>query len=373
MVGKDNKGRIYFFVRYKDIKGNTKQKRGFNRNWKTLKEAKAAEDKFLKTIGELPDKSIKTYGDLYKIYINNRKQIDKLSTLKTAEYLHKEHILPTFEDVKIENITPSRIESWQDRLFKSEYKNSYLKQIQSHFKRVLEFGRVYDYIPQNPFYRPFVKRKENTVKLLNFYSLDEYNKFVSVIEDTGDLAIFETLYWCGLRKGEMMSIKVKDINFEKRLLHIYKTYDHRHKKETTPKNKNGFRDLVLTDRVYNALYNHIESLKQYVGFDSETYVFGFHTPISSSTLDRRNREYATKSKVKRIRIHDFRHSHASLLINMKFDLFEIAKRLGHTVQELTETYGHWFIESQHNMVEEINSIESIKSIVQVTKNNSFKS
>lgn len=357
MVGRDKDGRIFFYVRYKDIKGNTKQKRGFNRYWKTLKEAKAAEDKFLKTIGELPDKSVKTYGDLYKIYLDNRKKVDKLSTIKTAEYLHKEHILPTFENIRIENITPSRIESWQDRLYLTEYKNSYLKQIQSHFKRVLEFGRVYDYIPQNPFYRPFIKRKETTVKIMNFYTFDEYTKFLSVIEDIGDIAMFETLYWCGLRKGEMMALKVKDIDFDKKVIHIYKTYDQRHKKETTPKNKNGFRDIVLTERVYKALSNHIENLKQYLDFNQESYVFGFYTPISSSTLDRKNRVYAALSQSKRIRIHDFRHSHASYLINNKFELFEIAKRLGHSVQELTETYGHWFIKSQHEMVQVINKLD----------------
>lgn len=95
-------------------------------------------------------------------------------------------------------------------------------------------------------------------------------------------------------------------------------------------------------------------MKQYVDFNLDVYVFGFYEPITSSTLDRHNRKYADISKCKRIRIHDFRHSHASYLINLKFDLFEISKRMGHTVQELTETYGHWFIESQHNMVNEIN-------------------
>lgn len=362
MVGRNKEGKIYFYVRYKDIRGITKQKRVFDKNWKTLKDAKRSEEEFLNKIGEMPDSSIKTYGDLYKIYLDNRRKVDKLSTIKTAEYLHKEHILPTFEHMKIENITASRIESWQDRLYLADYKNSYLKQIQSHFKRVLQFGKVYDYIPQNPFYRPFVKKKENTVKLMNYYTFDEFNKFISVVDDSTDKAIFETLYWCGLRKGEMMCIKVKDIDFEKRILHVYKTYDHRHKKETTPKNKNGYRDIVLTDRVINALQSQIENLKQFVDFNQDVYVFGFYEPITSSTLDRHNRKYADLSKCKRIRIHDFRHSHASYLINLKFDLFEISKRMGHTVQELTETYGHWFIESQHNMIKEIDSIENIANL-----------
>lgn len=358
MVGKRKDGKYYFYVRYLDLKGNTKQKRGFNNKWKSLKEAKKAEDEFLRTIGFKPHNSIKNYGDLFKLYIEHRSKLDKQSTLLTADYLHKEHILPTFELVKIEDITPSRIESWQERLFKTEYKNSYLKQIQSHFKRVLQFGKVYDYIAENPFYRPFIKRKETTVKLLNFYTLDEYNQFISVIDDIQFKALFDTLYWCGLRKGEAMALKVKDIDFQKRLINVYKTYDQRHKKETTPKNKNGFRDIVLTDRVYNSLLELHEYNKQFIDYSDESYLFGIIAPITSSTLDRRNREYSDTAKMKRIRIHDFRHSHASFLINRKFSPFEIAKRLGHTVQELTETYSHWFIESQHDMVNEIDSNEN---------------
>ena len=357
MVARDKDGKIYFFVRYTDLKGNIKQKRTYNNNWKTLKEAKEAEQEFLRTIGEKPEKSIKNYGNLYKLYLKHRSTLDKLSTMESTQDLHRSHILPTFEQVKIEAITPAKIEAWQERLNKSGYKNSYLKQIQSHFKRVLQFGKVYDHIPQNPFYRPFVKRKETTVKIMNYYTLDEFNLFVSVIDDVLDKAIFETLYWSGLRKSELLALKVKDIDFEKKVIHVTKTYDQRHRKETTPKNRNGFRDIIMTDRVIIAIQVQLKEYEHIYGFDKETYVFGFHIPISYSTIDRRNREYAAKAKLKRIRIHDFRHSHASFLINQGFNQFEIAKRLGHTVQELTETYGHWFVESQHNMIDKINKFE----------------
>lgn len=353
-VKKNADGIYYFYIRYKDRNGEIKQKKVQSSCWKTRKEAKVAEAEFIKN--SLTNNITRNYGDLYSIYQETRKNIDKLSTITTANYIHKEHILPIFGNLTIQEITPQIIERWQNSLMDKKYSNAYLKQIQSHFKRVLSYCEVYDYIDKNPFYRPFVKRKETRVKAMSFYTQTEFETYVSYITEPLDLAIFETLYWCGLRKGELLALRIIDFDFEKDIIHIHQTYDQRSKLITTPKNKNGFRDVMFQDRVKKSVQTLIELKKQSPCYSEEMFVFGNDVPMTLSTLDRRNRYYSIISGVKRIKIHEFRHSHVSLLISLGYGYFDIAKRMGHTVNEVTETYGHWFVDSQKKMMDQLNKI-----------------
>jgi len=84
------------------------------------------------------------------------------------------------------------------------------------------------------------------------------------------------------------------------------------------------------------LYN-----SQIDGFKKDTFVFGADTPLADTTIERYKNQYCKLAKVKQIRIHDFRHSHASLLIYKKVDIMQVARRLGHSDIKMTwNTYSH---------------------------------
>ena len=100
-------------------------------------------------------------------------------------------------------------------------------------------------------------------------------------------------------------------------------------------------------------------------FTKDKFVFGYYKPISPQTVQRRFDDAYNKAKEKddglpKIRIHDFRHSHASFLINNMagagFSDFDIAKRLGDTVETLHNTYAHLFDTKDKCIVDMMNKL-----------------
>ena len=72
-------------------------------------------------------------------------------------------------------------------------------------------------------------------------------------------------------------------------------------------------------------------------------------PVSKSQLSRVMKRGSEKAGVKRIRIHDLRHSHVSLLIDMGFSAVAIADRMGHESSDITFRYAHLFPNIQNDM------------------------
>ena len=234
------------------------------------------------------------------------------------------------------------------------YKNKTLSKIQSILKAILYFGLKNGYTDKIiPF--KFVQNKSARNSEMDFYTPEEFNKFISFVDHTVYNAFFTILYFCGLRKGEALALLWGDVNFSKSEVTINKSYDTVNHIVTPPKTKNSYRTIVLPERAVNALI----SLKQYYSVrdsDKDKYVFGYFKPIAVNSIDLANRKYSELAGLKRIRIHDFRHSHVSALINQGFSPFDIAKRLGHTPEMVNNIYGHWFKETQSKMVDYLNTI-----------------
>ena len=140
---------------------------------------------------------------------------------------------------------------------------------------------------------------------------------------------FETLYWCGLRLGEMLALTPADFDFERKIIHITKSFQ-RIKGEdiiTPPKTEKGIRRVLMPDFYADKMWAYIKSLQ----FNENDRVF----PFTKSYLHHEMRRGCAASGVKRIRIHGIRHSHISLLIDMGFSAVAIADRVGHESIDIT--------------------------------------
>lgn len=84
--------------------------------------------------------------------------------------------------------------------------------------------------------------------------------------------------------------------------------------------------------------------------------------ISSNALADRKNTNCEKAGVKQIRLHDFRHSCASLLINKSANIQVVAKYLGHTkIEETLKTYSHLFISTLDEIINVIDTLEDNKT------------
>ena len=365
-VGKNNQKRYYYSVRYIDSDGRSKQKKVESTEWKTKREALRAENEFLLSLGQLHIDDL-TYNELYELYLSNRKNRVKDRTIQTYMDAHTYQILPEFGKSLISKITKDQIRRWQRSLVNKGYSNSYLITVQAVFKRVLIWGERNDLINKNPFTIEY-SRLAKTKSEMNYFTLEEFNKFISVIDNEVDSLIFNILYWCGLRKGELQALTIDDIDLKIGSLYVRHNYDYRNHKLTTPKNVNSYREVMLTTHLINALKIHIQQQSRYAGFTGSRFLFGYDKPISSTTIERKKNLYCKLAKVKQIRIHEFRHSHVSLLINNGVSDFDISKRLGHSRDMVNNTYGHWFKENQIKLVDKLNSMMIERDYIATLKN-----
>lgn len=356
-VGKNNQGRYYYSVRYTDGEGRIKQRKVESVEWKSKREALRAEHEFLISLSQLHIVD-PTYNELYEHYLSYRKNRIKERSIQTYMDAHTYQILPEFGKSLVSKITKDQIRRWQRKLMNKGYSNSYLITIQAVFKRVLIWGERNDYISKNPFTIEYL-RLTKVKHEMDYFTLEEFNRFMSVIDDDVDALIFKTLYWCGLRKGELQALTIDDIDFKTGSLHVRHNYDYRNHILTTPKNINSSREVMMTTQLINDFKEHIHNLSKYAGYTSSRFLFGFDKPLSSTTLERKKNLYCKLAKVKQIRIHEFRHSHVSLLINNGVSDFDISKRLGHSRDMVNNTYGHWFKENQIKIADKLNMMNTV--------------
>lgn len=128
-------------------------------------------------------------------------------------------------------------------------------------------------------------------------------------------------------------------------------------RETAPKNKSSIRTLQIPAPLLRILDEHKARWETIPGF-TETYkVCGGVRPLRDTTIQLHNKKFADMAGVKKIRIHDFRHSHASLLANAGINIQEVARRLGHSRIEMTwNTYSHLYPKEEERAIKVLDEI-----------------
>lgn len=344
------------------IDANGSQKRYHKRGFATADEAKEWERVFLleSTTGI---SSNMTVNDLYVKFMDQKKLVIRERTFYQTDLSFKKHILPILGNIKLSNLTLEKIEKYQHDLLTVNkqngevLKNSTLELIQKELKSLLVFAYEKSYI-KNMHILSFKKviNIDESKKEVDFWQPEEFYKFIEVVDDIVYLTLFNVLYWCGLRIGEALALNWNDIDFNKKTIRINKSYsDYKHR-ITNPKTQNSYRTVIMPDKCFDAVSKLFEHDKQIIGFDNQKYIFHFEKPLNQDTIKIRKDRWIAKAHVKRIRIHDLRHSHVSLLINLGFSAFDIAKRLGHSVDMVNNVYGHWFQNAQNKMVDKLNNM-----------------
>jgi integrase len=355
MIGKTKDGVFYYAYYYKDAFGVRRQRKVQNIEWKTKREAKQAMD--LDQARSQGDVSRITVEMLFKLYLDNRSERLKKKSIYTQTNAYDKHIAPFFAKRVISEITNKDISIWQRALLNHGYKNRYLEKIQELFRTILNFGVKYDYIKSNPFKIDYLRNKDEIKQEMSIWTNAEFDTFIDYVDEPVYNALFKTLYWCGLRVGEAAALTVADVNFIKCTININKTYDFIHHVVTTPKTSNSYRTVTMPNVVLEAIQGLLQEYQSADGYNENALLFGCNHYLAPTTIKRKQRQAIALSKVPHIRIHDLRHSHVSLLINLGLSSLEISKRLGHSVQMVNNVYGHLFPEKEQLIVEKLNALQ----------------
>ena len=196
---------------------------------------------------------------------------------------------------------------------------------------------------------------------MNFFTLEEYNEFDSVIDNFSFHLFFEILFYLGLRQGECQALTWKDIDLENGKIKITKTLTTKIKGQkwtiSSPKTKNSIRTLPLTKKLIEDLKKQkIEAMK-FKDYSENWFVFGNSFPFPETTIQVKKNKYCKLANVKQIRVHDFRHSCASLLINKGATISLVSKYLGHSNISITlNTYTHMYKSELEDMTDILNKL-----------------
>lgn len=363
MIGKTKDCVWFYSVRYKDISGKTHQKYQQDRTWQK-KDAKREADKFLATVETIATKI--TLNALYELYIDDLAKRAKASSLYNIQLIYKNHIGDPFGRQIAANITPRQIYLWQTELT-TKYKVGTVKTVHSVFSSIIQFGIDHEMLTKSPLK---AKLYSDTKTEMDYWTPEEFAQFIDHIDKPLYALFFRVLYWTGMRKGEALALTVSDVDFKANAIVVSKTYDYQNGLITSPKTINSYRRIQMTQELRNDLQTHIDGLLAIDGTDETANLFYLDHHLSPNTVERIKNITCKLAGVKQIRIHDFRHSHVSLLVNMGFSSFEIAKRLGHTPSMVENVYSHLFDKTQKEMVNRLDEVAiSVKPTEAPTKRN----
>jgi integrase len=321
---------------YTDWQGTRKKKK--KEGFKTQREAKAYERVFLERAQADPDMSFATLVD---IYLEDNKTRIKPTTFDNKQYVIKNKILPYFKDLPINEIDAAVVRRWQNELLSDDkdYSPTYLRSLHSHLSAIFNFAVKYYKLNGNPARTCGSIGKDNADSM-KFWTRDEFSQFIENVESPVAKIVFVMLFWTGMRVGECLALTLDDINntADGWAITVDKNYVRLKKEDLIlePKTEKGKRVVTIPDSVYQELIIYIEQLYDY---QSHERLF----LISKNVLNFELKSAANAAEVKIIRVHDLRHSHASLLIELGFSPVLIAERLGHENVETTlNTYSHLY-------------------------------
>lgn len=303
-----------------------------------------------------------TFGNLVDLYMADSKTRLKLSTYENKQWIFNKKILPYFKDQYVEDISASSIRSWQNHLIKAQgksgeaYSETYLKTINNQMSAVFNFAVRYYGLKQNPA-SVAGSMGSSSADEMQFWTLEEFQQFIAGMSDPTAYAAFNILYWTGIREGELLALTLADVDFEKKGLYVQHSYA-RIKGEDfvwDPKTRRSKRFVSAPDFLLEIIRDYVAKLYEY---SPEDRLFEHTKYWLKQQLER----CCQRTGVKIIRVHDVRHSHASLLISkMGANAVLVQKRLGHKkISTTLGTYAHLYPDYTESVTAQLEALgESI--------------
>ncbi|MDO4820300.1 MAG: site-specific integrase [Prevotella sp.] len=331
--------------RYTDWTGKVRHmtKRGF----KTKKEAIEWENGQRHKFCVVPEITVRDFVD---IYFRDKSGELKERTIKMKKYMIDTHISNVFGNKKMKDVTPSDVIQWQNMMRDKKYSESYLRMAQNQLSGLFNHACNIYGLMNNPCKR--VKKMGNAnVRRLEFWTLDEYETFIGDIDKEDRYhVIFETLFWTGMRVGELLALTPADISFVSNRIEINKTYFRMDKKDliTSPKTETSKRIIDIPQFLSDELKHFLECTYS-VPDDGRIF------PIVAESIQHKLKRICAKTGVKRIPVHSIRHSSVAYLISQGVQPLVIKERMGHANIKITlDTYGHLYPNQQKEVADMLN-------------------
>ena len=295
------------------------------------------------------------FSTLAKSYFESMPNQIKDATIYEKQKIFDLLLFPRFGNMELKQLTVQELYKWQDELWAQKnpksgeyYSYKYLSKIRAYLSAFLTWCSVrYQGVENNLLKVQKPKRRAPQVKM-HFWTREEFDKFISVVESPMYHALFSMLFFTGRRKGEVLALFPEDVDLEKGTISFTKSLTRKTLDDSTYKITSTKTELQSATPICDTL---LKELQTYQG--GKTFFFGGETPVTDNTLRRAFNSYADKAGVKQIRIHDLRHSFVSMCIHLGASIPVVADLIGDTIAQVTKTYAHLYETDKRNIITKI--------------------
>lgn len=300
---------------------------------------------------------------------NNR----KISYISTQKNNYERHIKPYFKDTNLNKLSYEHIFEFREHLkTKSKKQNSNstlspntVNKIMILLKKIFDTGVRKSLIDKNPVDN--LRKLPISKPIISFWSVEEFNEFRKLItEDEISYDLFFTIaFFTGMRMGEILALNWYDVNLIISTIHVTKTayFVNNVNHINSTKTRAGTRLITINNKLTVMLRDwkekQLDLLKEFTT-DTESLQIIQSTPIAitKNMVDKKFKQILSRNNnLKKIRIHDLRHSHASLLINQGEDYLVVKERLGHaSITTTIDTYSHLYPSKQKDLANKLDDI-----------------
>lgn len=301
-----------------------------------------------------PTKEIPTVGELIRKYMTTLGNQNKQSGIYDKNNIYRLYVCPYFENTPIDKLTKEELYQWQDWLWSQKNKKTgayfshrYLIKIRGRFSTFLSW------VEQRYGYKnnlaDVVKPKTRTAKpTMQFWVREQFERFISVVDNPTYHALFTFMFFTGRRKGELFALYKTDVKADK--ITFDKSVNRRTfgmetwEITTTKADKSCVIPISAPVR---------EEIKRYTPPADGQFYFGGKNPLAPTTVERKFKYYTQLAGLPQIRIHDLRHSFVSMLIHLGANMIVVADLISDNVEQVTKTYGHLYEQDKINIISKI--------------------
>ena len=299
-----------------------------------------------------PQKEEPFVGELIREYMATLGNDNKYTTIYDKNNVFRLFVLPYYEDKKIKDLTLQELVGWQDTIWNLRnprngeyYSYKQLSKIRGHFNVFLNWAELRYGYKNN--LKDVPKKKKRVAKTeMKFWTQEQFNQFIAVVDDPVYHALFTFMFYTGRRKGELLALSPADV--KPKSIKVNKSLTRKTRSDSTYEITSTKAEKTQDIPVCDIVQKEIASYK-----GDAPFYFGGDKPLASTTIKRMFDGYCKEAGVEIIRIHDLRHSFVSMLIHLGANLMVVADLIGDTVEQVIKTYGHLYQEDKLNILSKI--------------------
>jgi integrase len=341
--------------------GKRKQKTASG--FKTKKEAEKACAEIIAQVenGVYREQTKERFGDFLLEYMEvTVKHAVRPSTYYSQMSLVNQHIIPGLGNWKLKELTNLHIQKFYSSKVEEGLSSSYVKNMHNIVSKSLKAAYEWGMIQKN--IASLIKAPRPLKCDMQTWTLEQSNQFLEGAKVSKLFIVFAIAIYTGMRKGEILGLRWSDVDLEDAKLTVRQTLTYTDGQfiYNEPKTKESTRVISISDYLVQAFRKHQLKQKEIKlalgeGYQDHGLVVAtkYGTPIGPRDVNKDFDRYIERSGLPKIRFHDLRHTHATiLLMELGENVNVVSERLGHEGIQITlETYAHVLPNMQKNLAQ----------------------